>query len=87
MLGSTAELLVIRHWEMAQGRFLPEGDVDRGSPVAVLGIKLKQELFCGDLAIGEWVRIGDRRFRVIGVLAAEGRSIGVDVGENQLYNH
>jgi len=81
ILGSTAELLIIRHWEMAQGRFLPEGDVDRGSPVAVLGIKLKQELFGTDRAIGEWVRIGDRRFRVIGVLASEGRSIGVDVEE------
>jgi len=78
-LGSTAAMLDIRHWEMAQGRFLPEGDVDRGSPVAVLGTKVKQELFGGDRAIGEWVRIGDRRFRVIGVLASEGRSIGVDV--------
>ena len=78
-LGSTASLLTIRHWEMAQGRFLPEGDVDRGTPVVVLGIKLKQELFGGNRAIGEWVRIGDRRFRVIGVLASEGRSIGVDV--------
>ena len=30
-------------------------------------------------AIGRWVRIGDRRFRVVGTLASEGRSIGVDV--------
>ena len=81
ILGSTATLLTIRHWEMEQGQFLPEGDVDRGSPVVVLGIKLKQELFGNSQAIGEWVRIGDRRFRVIGVLASEGRSIGVDVGD------
>jgi putative ABC transport system permease protein len=79
ILGSTASMLSIRHWEMAQGSFLPKGDVDRGSPVVVLGIKLKQELFGAERAIGEWVRIGDRRFRVIGVLASEGRSIGVDV--------
>jgi putative ABC transport system permease protein len=79
ILGSTAAMLSIRHWDMAQGQFLPEGDVDRGSPVVVLGIKLKQELFDTERAIGEWVRIGDRRFRVIGVLASEGRSIGVDV--------
>jgi putative ABC transport system permease protein len=79
ILGSTAEMLLIRHWEMAQGHFLPEGEVDRGTPVAVLGLKLKHELFGADRAIGEWVRIGDRRFRVIGVLASEGRSIGVDV--------
>jgi putative ABC transport system permease protein len=81
ILGSTAAMLSIRHWDMAQGQFLPEGDVDRGSPVAVLGAKVKQELFGGERALGEWVRIGDRRFRVIGILASEGRSIGVDVEE------
>jgi putative ABC transport system permease protein len=81
ILGSTASMLDIRHWDMAQGQFLPEGDVDRGSPVAVLGTKVKQELFGGERAVGEWVRIGDRRFRVIGILASEGRSIGVDVEE------
>ncbi|HEC20037.1 MAG TPA: ABC transporter permease, partial [Gammaproteobacteria bacterium] len=79
ILGSTADLITIRHWQMAQGRFLPKGDVARGSPVTVLGLKVKEELFGSRRAIGEWVRIGDRRFRVIGVMASEGRSIGVDV--------
>jgi len=81
ILGSTAPLLTIRHWEVAQGRFLPPGEVERGSPVAVLGIKVKQELFGNQPALGRFVRIGERRFRVIGVLASEGRSIGVDVEE------
>jgi putative ABC transport system permease protein len=47
--------------------------------VAVIGRHLKQELFGAEPAVGQWLRIGDRRFRVIGVLASEGRSIGVDV--------
>jgi putative ABC transport system permease protein len=81
ILGSTQSLLEVRHWEMAAGNFLPAGDPDLANPVCVLGTKVKQELFGNDNALGEWVRLGDRRFRVIGVLASEGRSIGVDVQE------
>lgn len=81
VFGSTSELLAIRHWEMTQGRFLPTGDIERPVPVCVLGVKLRNELFGAHRALGEWVRIGEQRFRVIGVLASEGRSIGVDVEE------
>jgi len=79
ILGSTAELLPIRRWEMAQGSFLPPGDPERAVAVCVLGAKVRRELFGAARALGEWVRIGERRFRVFGVLASEGRSIGVDV--------
>jgi len=79
ILGSTAELLIIRRWEMAQGTFLPQGDPERAEAVCVLGTKVRRELFGAAPALGEWVRIGERRFRVIGVLGSEGRSIGVDV--------
>lgn len=81
VLGSTAELLPLRRWALAQGTFLPPGDPERVSAVCVLGAALRRELFGPAQALGQWVRIGDRRFRVIGVLASEGRSIGVDVEE------
>ena len=81
MAGSTHELLAVRHWTVAQGKFLPIEDMDRAIPVAVIGSKIRDELFGADRALGEWVRIGDRRFRVIGIMGSEGRSIGVDVQE------
>ena len=81
VLGSTADLLVIRHWSLAQGRFLPPDNPENATPVCVIGAKVRDELFGAQSALGEWVRIGDRRFRVIGVLATEGRSIGIDVQE------
>jgi len=81
ILGSTSELLDIRQWSMAQGRFLPPEDPTKAIPVCVIGAKVRDELFGAHSALGEWVRIGDRRFRVIGVLATKGRSIGVDVQE------
>jgi putative ABC transport system permease protein len=79
VLGTNHEMLAIRHWEMSQGKFLPEIDLDRASPVAVIGIKIRDELFGAERALGKWLRIGDRRFRVIGIMGSEGRSIGVDV--------
>ena len=81
ILGASHDLLAIRHWEMEQGRFLPPADLDQASPVAVIGSKIRQELFGAEWALGEWIRIGDRRFRVIGIMGSEGRSIGVDVQE------
>ncbi len=81
VLGSTAELLEIRHMQMAQGRFLPQGDPRHIQPVCVIGTKVASELFGARQALGEWVRIGDRRFRVIGVLAKQGVSLGTNSDE------
>jgi putative ABC transport system permease protein len=81
VLGSTAELVQIRHMELGQGRFLPEGDPRRSQPVCVIGATVANELFGGRSALGEWLRIGDRRFRVIGVLAKQGESLGFNTDE------
>jgi putative ABC transport system permease protein len=81
VLGSTAELLEVRQFKMAQGQFLPREDWRRGSPVMVIGAKLRDELFGNQPALGQFVRIGDRRFRVIGVLAATGSGLGMNTDE------
>ena len=80
-IGTTAEFLVVRQLRMGRGRFLPKGDPRRASPVCVLGATLERELFANQSAIGRWVRIGDRRFQVRGVLGTEGRSLGVDLDD------
>ncbi len=81
ILGSTASLFHIRHLQMQQGRFLPENDPTKATPVCVLGYKLAKELFTNQPAVGQWVRIGGYRFRVIGVLSEEGVSLGMDMGD------
>lgn len=79
--GSTPDMLAIRHWKMAQGGFPAPDDPERAAPVAVIGAKIRRELFGSHSAVGEWLKIGDRRFRVTGILASEGRSMGFDVEE------
>jgi putative ABC transport system permease protein len=81
IIGTNHEMLAIRHWQVAQGKFLPETDLDRATSVCVIGSTIRAELFGSQRALGKWLRIGDRRFRVIGIMGSEGRSIGVDVEE------
>jgi putative ABC transport system permease protein len=81
VVGTTSDYARLRDLELAQGAFLPEGDPRRAAAVVVLGSKLKRELFANESAVGEYVRLSQARFRVIGVLAPKGQSVGVDFDE------
>jgi putative ABC transport system permease protein len=81
VLGSTSDFLEVRHMNMGAGKFLPPGDIRETSSVCVLGGKIKRELFGNETGVGQWVRLGDRRFRVIGVLASQGESMGFNTDE------
>ncbi|MBC8319027.1 MAG: ABC transporter permease [Desulfobulbaceae bacterium] len=80
VLGSTANLYSIRHLHMSKGRFL-SGDPFQAFPATVLGADLAKELFGAVSPVGEWIRIGGSRFRVIGVLAPKGVSLGMDMAD------
>jgi putative ABC transport system permease protein len=81
VVGTTVEYEQVRRLELAQGRFLPEEDWSHGSPVMVIGGKVKSELFGADPAVGQLVRVGDRRFRIIGVLSTAGMGLGMNTDE------
>lgn len=81
VLGSTPALYQVRQLSMSQGSFIPEGDPTTMTAVCVLGYKLKRELFGQKSALGDWIRIGDRRFRVTGIMAKKGQSMGLDMGD------
>ncbi len=81
VLGGTADLLPVRGLEVALGRFLPETGTGRGAPVAVIGRTVQKELFGEESPLGRPIRIGDWRFRVIGVLTGKGESLGVDMDD------
>jgi putative ABC transport system permease protein len=81
VLGSNHDFLEIRQWIMSSGEFLPDVDMDRATPVCVVGRTVKQELFGEKVAIGEWLRVGGRRCRVIGILGTQGTSMMIDANE------
>ncbi len=79
VLGSTANLIPIRHMKLAQGSFLAHG-TERNAQI-VLGAKIANEFFPRSQAIGQRVRLGDNRFLVSGVLASQGESMGFNTDE------
>jgi putative ABC transport system permease protein len=81
VLGTSAPMLEIQHWTMGSGRFLPPGDLDVAQPVCVLGNVVAAELFDSTSPVGQWLRIGDARCRVLGVLAQQGLAGGFNVDE------
>ncbi len=81
IVGSTPDFFPIRRIRVGVGRQLPDIPADRQSNVIVLGAALKQELFGRHNPLGRWVRVNDRRFRVIGILAPGGESLGTDLGD------
>jgi len=81
VMGATSEMLSVRKWQMAKGQFLPEADWHRASSICVIGSEIESEFFGNKPAIGQWLRIGESRFRVIGVLATTGSNFGTVVEE------
>ncbi|OGT82173.1 MAG: peptide ABC transporter permease [Gammaproteobacteria bacterium RIFCSPLOWO2_12_FULL_52_10] len=81
IFGTTAAMQDIRKLTMAQGQFLPDIDPHLASPVCVIGEQLASELFGNSSALGQWIRIGDRRFRVYGIIAKSGVSLGADLDD------
>lgn len=81
VLGTSAPMLDIQHWSMGSGRFLPPGDLELAQPVCVLGHVVADELFDSTSPVGQWLRIGDTRCRVLGILAQQGLSGGFNVDE------
>jgi putative ABC transport system permease protein len=84
IMGTTDAMMEIHGFSIAQGRFLPKGEITRAESVCVLGHTLRTELFFDEPALGQFVRIGDRRFQVIGLLSKKGQSLGMDTGDMAL---
>lgn len=80
-LGTSRDFFAIRQLEVAQGQALPALEFERSEAVCVIGAGLRRALFGTRPALGAWLRAGDRRFRVIGILAPRGESLGMDFNQ------
>ncbi len=56
---------------LTEGRFFDQKDEDAGSPVCVLGASAKWSLFGSANALGEYVKVNEQWFRVIGVVGPQ----------------
>ncbi len=80
-VGTTAEFFAIREIEMRQGKPLPDIPMGQAKNVCVIGETVKTELFDGQSAIGKWLRVSDRRCRIIGLTKGRGDAFGMDLSD------
>jgi putative ABC transport system permease protein len=66
---------------LARGRFLPDDDPRAARSYAVLGHKMARELFGQRSPLGERLRIGGDRYRIIGVMQEKGQVLGFDIDD------
>ena len=67
--------------KVSNGRFLPDDDPTAPRAFAVLGYKVKQELFGNSNSLGERIRIGGDRYRIIGTMESKGQILGFDLDD------
>ncbi len=64
--------------EVAEGDFITDQDVDARASVAVIGHTVREELFGESDALGQRIRIGNRSFRVVGILEEKASALFVE---------
>ncbi|WAR45158.1 ABC transporter permease [Methylomonas rapida] len=81
VFGVGAALPEIWKLKLAMGRFLPDDSLENPRAFAVLGSKMHAELFGTASPLGQRIRIGSDRFRVIGVMEPKGQMLGFDMDD------
>jgi putative ABC transport system permease protein len=74
--GTTASYGALMNFNLAGGRFFVDGEDTSAQQVVVIGWDVKDELFPQQDPIGHEIIVGGAPYRVIGLLAKQGRTLG-----------
>lgn len=74
--GTTPEFAEVRNYELDNGSFFTNQDVDTRARFAVIGNTVSENLFGEISPIGQMIRINKAPFKVVGVLKSKGQSAG-----------
>ncbi len=72
IIGVTPDYQSVRDYQVAEGDFISDAQVEANSMVAVLGSSVADTLFPDTSPVGQYVMINGLRFTVIGVLQTKG---------------
>lgn len=67
LMGDYPQFLDILPLWVTEGRFINKKDIDERRKVAILGRRVKEDLFQEREAIGEYIKINDVPFKVVGI--------------------
>ncbi len=81
IFGAGTQLPEAFKMKVALGRFLPADNPVAPRAFAVLGSKMRQELFGESNPLGQRITVGGSRYRVIGVMESKGTVLGFDLDD------
>jgi putative ABC transport system permease protein len=81
ILGVGSELPLVWSMSISAGRFLPPDDQRAPRAFVVLGAKVRSELFGDRNPLGQRLRVGGGRFRIVGVMESKGQFLGFDLDD------
>jgi putative ABC transport system permease protein len=84
LIGTDEHFLENYSYEVDLGRPMTEQDVHYARPVMLLGSAVAEELFPNESPLGKAVQTQGRRYQVIGVLAAKGNFLGMNM-DNRVF--
>ena len=76
MVGTNENFLIANSYTLGYGRNISPEDVDLARSVVVVGHEIEKKLFPNQTPIGKTIKVNDRPFQIIGVLAEKGSSFG-----------
>lgn len=81
--GVTPSYAITGAIELQSGRFFSEDDYMRASNLIVIGTDIAEALFEERDPVGQTIKVGGMRFEVIGVLAKQGKFLGLESFDGQ----
>ena len=84
MQGSTPDVTRIDDIDLTEGRWYNDYENRTARNVCVVGAEVADNLFPTETPIGKQIRIGGHRFEVIGVLARQGKFLGLFSFDEQI---
>lgn len=81
--GVTPSYAITGAVELQSGRFFSEDDYMRGANLIVIGTDIAEALFEERDPVGQTIKVGGLRFEVIGVLAKQGKFLGLESFDGQ----
>lgn len=81
IIGVGPDMPAVWSFGVAVGRFLPRDEFDNARAFAVLGSKMRDELFGSANPLGARIRVGNDRYRVLGAMRSKGQMLGFDLDD------
>lgn len=76
LFAENVEGLFTNNWTISEGRAFNQNDLQYAERVTIMGAEVVKKVFPNGNAIGSEVKVGNFRYRVIGLFAAQGAALG-----------